>query len=77
MRIKNEEVLKNTVQRAKEKNIIIPTYEEMKEPDKIPQKIKDELTNIGLWDTHPRNLFRITWKNEPKNLVVVLMVSIL
>jgi cysteine synthase len=66
MRIKNEEVLKNTVQRAKEKNIIIPTYEEMKEPDKIPQKIKDELTNIGLWDTHPRNLFRITWKNEPK-----------
>ena len=66
MRIKNEEVLKNTVQRAKEKNIIIPTYEEMREPDKIPQKIKDELTNVGLWDTHPRNLFRITWKNEPK-----------
>jgi len=66
MRIKNEEVLKNTVQRAKEKNIIIPTYEEMREPDKIPQKIKDELTNVGLWDIHPRNLFRITWKNEPK-----------
>lgn len=66
MRIKNEEVLKNSIQRAKEKNIIIPTYEEMREPDKIPQKIKDELTNIGLWDTHPRNLFRITWKNEPK-----------
>jgi len=67
MRIKNEEVLKNSIQRAKEKNIIIPTYEEMREPDKIPQKIKDELTNVGLWDTHPRNLFRITWKNEPKN----------
>ena len=66
MRIKNEEVLKKAVQRAKEKNIIIPTYEEMREPDKIPQKIKDELTNVGLWDTHPRNLFRITWKNEPK-----------
>jgi len=66
MRIKNEEVLKNSIQRAKEKNIIIPTYEEMREPDKIPQKIKDELTNVGLWDTHPRNLFRITWKNEPK-----------
>lgn len=40
----------------------------MRNPDKIPQKIKDELKNIGLWDTHPRNLFRITWKNEPKKV---------
>jgi cysteine synthase len=23
------------------------------------------LKGIGLWDLHPRNLFRITWKNEP------------
>ncbi|MCK4495269.1 MAG: pyridoxal-phosphate dependent enzyme, partial [Candidatus Aminicenantes bacterium] len=23
------------------------------------------LRNIGLWDLHSRNLFRITWKNEP------------
>lgn len=28
--------------------------------------MKAELANIGLWDVHPRNLFRITWKNEPK-----------
>ncbi len=68
MKIKNEEVLKKTVQKAKEKNIIIPTFEELRNPDKIPQKIKDELKNIGLWDTHPRNLFRITWKNEPKKV---------
>jgi cysteine synthase len=37
----------------------------MSHPEKIPQKIKDELSNIGLWDLHSRNLFRITWKNEP------------
>jgi cysteine synthase len=23
------------------------------------------LKGVGLWDLDPRNLFRITWKNEP------------
>ena len=57
---------KNAIQRAKERNIIIPTYAQMKDPSKIPAKVKNELKNIGLWDVHPRNLFRITWHNEPK-----------
>jgi cysteine synthase len=38
----------------------------MQNPDLIPGKIRDQLKNIGLWDLHPLNLFRITWKNEPK-----------
>jgi cysteine synthase len=54
------------VKRARERNIIIPTYAQMKDPGLIPAKIKEELKDIGLWDLHPRNLFRITWKNEPK-----------
>ncbi|MBN1305268.1 MAG: pyridoxal-5-phosphate-dependent protein subunit beta [Anaerolineales bacterium] len=54
------------IQRAKEQNIIIPTYAQMKNPELIPDKIKTELKQIGLWDVHPRNLFRITWRNEPK-----------
>jgi cysteine synthase len=58
-------VLSHTIQRCRERDIIIPTYDEMAHPDKIPPKIKDELRGIGLWDLHPRNLFRITWKNEP------------
>lgn len=58
-------VLENTIKRCRERDVIIPTYEEMAHPEKIPQGIKDELKNIGLWDLHPRNLFRITWKNEP------------
>jgi cysteine synthase len=60
-----KKVLENTIKRCREKDIIIPTYEEMAHPEKIPQGIKEELRNIGLWDLHPRNLFRITWKNEP------------
>jgi cysteine synthase len=60
-----KKVLENTIKRCREEDIIIPTYEEMAHPEKIPQGIKDELRNIGLWDLHARNLFRITWKNEP------------
>ncbi len=60
-----KKVLENTVKRCRERDIIIPTYEQMLDPNKVPQGIKDELKNIGLWDLNSRNLFRITWKNEP------------
>jgi cysteine synthase len=60
-----EEVLKNTINRCRERHIIIPTYTQMQNPDLIPVKIKDTLKNIGLWDLNSLNLFRITWKNEP------------
>jgi len=60
-----EKVLENTIQRCRERNIIIPTYEEMADPTKIPQGIRAELGELGLWDLNSRNLFRITWKNEP------------
>jgi len=65
MNKKKEQILANTVQRCRERDIIIPTYEQMLDPTKIPQGIKDELKDIGLWDINSRNLFRITWKNEP------------
>lgn len=63
----NKTKRQRAIQRAREKNIIIPTYAQMKDPSKIPAKIKQELASIGLWDIHPRNLFRINWHNEAKN----------
>ena len=57
--------LERTVERAKERNIIIPTFEQMKNPELIPDSVKEELKKIGLWDITSRNLFRITWKNDP------------
>ncbi|HVN53429.1 MAG TPA: pyridoxal-phosphate dependent enzyme [Anaerolineaceae bacterium] len=61
----HEDRLKHTLQRVRERNIIIPTFAQMKDPSRIPAKVKEELRGIGLWDVHPRNLFRITWHNEP------------
>lgn len=53
------------IQVAKEQNVIIPTFAQMKNPETIPGSIKNALKSIGLWDLTPENLFRITWKNEP------------
>jgi cysteine synthase len=57
--------LARAIERAKEKNIIIPTFKQQRNPDLIPDTIVAKLKNIGLWDIDPLNLFRITWHNEP------------
>lgn len=46
---------------------MLPTFAMMKNPEKIPPAIQEQLKNIGLWDLHSANLFRISWKNEPEN----------
>ncbi len=65
--INKEKVLENTIERCRERNIILPTYKQMSDPGLIPEKIQEELKNIGLWDLNSLNMFRITWKNEPVN----------
>ena len=62
----NKEGLKRNIEKARENNVIIPTIEQMRDPSKIPDKIKDRLKNTGLWDVDPVNLFRISWHNEAK-----------
>ncbi len=54
------------IQRAKERNIVIPTLKQQKNPATIPDSVLNQLADIGLWDIHPTNLFRINWHNEPK-----------
>jgi cysteine synthase len=61
----NEEQLRRTIKRAKEKNIIIPTFKQMKNPELIPEGIIEKLKKVALWDIDSYNLFRITWKNQP------------
>ena len=63
---KNEARLEKAVARARENNIVIPTFAQMKDPSLVPEKIRERMTRVGLWDFDPVNLFRITWKNEQK-----------
>jgi len=63
---KNAENLARNIKKARDNNVIIPTYAQMKNPETIPAPIQEKLKNVGLWDVNPLNLFRITWKNEPK-----------
>lgn len=62
----DEKVRDKAVHAYRERGILLPTFKQMQNPDLIPDKVKDSLKGIGLWDLHPMNLFRISWKNEPK-----------
>ena len=61
----NEAGLAKAVQRAKEKNIVVPTLSQMVDPKKIPAKVVQGLASVGLWDVNPLNLYRINWHNAP------------
>ncbi|MDD8013095.1 MAG: pyridoxal-phosphate dependent enzyme [Acidobacteriota bacterium] len=65
-RIVDPVVLAKAVGHFRSRGIILPTFAEQRDPESIPGAIKDQLKKIGLWDLHPLNLFRITWKNEPR-----------
>lgn len=58
------EVIKKTAARCRERNITIPTFAQMRNPETIPSAITAKLPKVGLWDVDPLNLFRITWKND-------------
>ncbi len=59
------DALKRAVERAKQRNIIIPTFKQMRDPGLIPDAIVSRLKDVDLWDLDPLNLFRISWHNKP------------
>ena len=61
----DERVLSRTVERFRERRILLPTFAQLRDPALVPEKIRQRLRHVGLWDVDPANLFRITWKNEP------------
>lgn len=61
----NEEILAKNIAYCREKGITLPTFSMMQNPETIPAEIQEQLEEVGLWDIHPANLFRISWKNQP------------
>ncbi len=60
----NPAVIKKTAARCRERDITIPTFAQMRNPDLVPKTIRKKLPDVGLWDVNPLNLYRITWKND-------------
>ena len=59
------DVLARAVGRARERGIVIPTFAQLRDPDLVPDEVRARLTDVGLWDVDPLNLYRISWHNEP------------
>ena len=57
--------LERNIKKARENGIILPTISQLKNPETVPEEIKERLRHVGMQDFSPLNLFRITWKNEP------------
>ena len=61
----NQKNLDQNIQKARENNIVIPNFKQMRDPARhLPDAIKQKLPEVGLWDVNALNLFRITWKND-------------
>ena len=64
--VQNPDVRARAIERYRERGIVLPTFAQMRDPSLAPEAVTRRLRNIGLWDLDPLNLFRITWKNEPR-----------
>lgn len=62
----NKEIRQRNIDLARAKGIRIPTIAQMRNPELIPEDIRERLTKVALQDTNPLNLYRISWKNEAK-----------
>lgn len=61
----DEQTLQQTVNRFKERGIKLPTLEELSDPSKISQEIKDKLLSVDPAKPETLNLYRINWYNDP------------
>ena len=52
-----------TIGHFREAGVELPTFEQLAEPEKIPERLRRSLANVDPDDAHPLNLFRIHWNN--------------
>lgn len=62
--IADRQVLQQTVRLLRERQVILPTFEELANPKKISGTIRDQLEKIGPDDPDALNLFRVHWYND-------------
>jgi cysteine synthase len=62
--IVDQAVYDRTVERFKERRILLPTFAELADPRTIPAPVEDALASVGPDEANPLNLFRVHWFND-------------
>jgi cysteine synthase len=58
-------VYERTVDRFRQAGIVLPTFSQLADPTKVPDRVVAALRSIGPDEPHPLNLFRVHWYNGP------------
>ena len=58
------EIIRKTARRCRNREIVIPTFKQLRDPTHVPTSVRARLADVGMSDLNPINLFRITWKND-------------
>jgi cysteine synthase len=56
-------VYERALGRFKEASVALPTFAELSDPAKVPDRVRTALAGVGADETHPLNLFRVHWYN--------------
>ena len=62
--IVDREAYENSVRRYAEAGIALPTFAQLEDPTRIPEKILTALESMDPAEAHPLNLFRVHWYNH-------------
>ncbi|MBL6929573.1 MAG: pyridoxal-5'-phosphate-dependent protein subunit beta [Rhodospirillales bacterium] len=62
-RIVNSAVYENSVNRLKDAGVVLPTFSQLADPEKIPAVIRERLGAVDPDKADPLNLFRVHWYN--------------
>jgi cysteine synthase len=59
-----QEVRRRAIFRCRERKVLIPTFAELRDPQRIDPAILAALPGVDIQAVHPLNLFRISWRND-------------
>jgi cysteine synthase len=63
-RIKDPSALARTIERFRERKIVLPTFAQLADPASIPDPVKSRLASVDPDARDPANLFRVHWFND-------------
>jgi cysteine synthase A len=58
-----DQAVGRTIERFRTAGVILPTFSQLADPAKIPERIHEALTSVDPDAAHPLNLFRVHWYN--------------